>query len=119
MLQKAKSSAKMKTMKEEKTTVATVILNDIFTAVATLLAVFGMIAIFAVGGFGAICSVIGIFKSFTGANVALSLLVSLCGLATAAIMFYLEYLVSKVFLDGISEYIIDRRKKTAALRKSK
>lgn len=105
-------------MKEEKNTKTNIILNDIFVAVGVLIALFGIIAVFAVGSFGAICSVIGIFKSFASESVAVSFVLSLCGLATAALMFFLGYHVSRVFLDGISDYIVTRKKKTAELRKN-
>lgn len=103
-------------MKEEKNTLGTIILNDIFMAVGVIFALFGLISIFAVGSFGAICSIIGIFRSFTAESVAISLALSVCGLCTAVLMFYLGALVSRVFLDGISDYILSRKKKLAALR---
>lgn len=94
------------------------VLNDIFVAIGVLIASFGLISVFAVGSFGAICSVIGVFRSFTSESVAVSLVLSVCGLCTAVLMFYLGFLVSRVFLDGFSEYILTRKKKAAALRKS-
>lgn len=104
-------------MKEEKNTLGTIIINDIFVAVGTVIAAFGLISIFAVGGFGAICSVIGVFRSFSSDSVAVALALSLCGLATAVLMFILGYHVSRVFLDGLSDYIVSRKKKVAALKK--
>ncbi len=104
-------------MKEEKTTKTSVVFNDVFVAIGVIIAAFGLIAVFAVGSFGAICSVIGIFRSFGAEQVLVSLVLSVCGLCTAALMFYLGFLVSRVFLDGLSEYIISRRKKGSALKK--
>lgn len=106
-------------MNEEKTTKASIIANDVFVAVGAIIACFGIIAILAVGSFGAICSVIGIFRSFTADKIAVSLVLSLCGLCTAVLMFYLGVLVSKTFLDGFSEYILTRKKKTSSLRNGK
>ena len=94
------------------------ILNDIFVAVGVVIAAFGLISVFAVGAFGAICSVIGIFRSFTSDTVAVSLVLSLCGLVTAILMFWLGCHVSRVFLDGFSDYIVTRKKKTAELKKN-
>lgn len=104
-------------MKEQKITKTSIIFNDIFVAVGVLVAAFGLISVFAVGGFGAVCSVLGVFRSFTADDVLVSLVLSLCGLCTAILMFYLGFLVSRVFLDGFSDYILSRRKKLAALRK--
>lgn len=106
-------------MNEEKTTRASIIANDVFVSVGTLIACFGIIAILAVGSFGAICSLIGIFRSFTADKIAVSLVLSLCGLCTAVLMFYLGVLVSKAFLDGFSEYILTRKKKVASLKNGK
>ncbi len=104
-----------KIMKEEKNTLGSIIANDIFVSVGVILAAFGLISIFAVGAFGAICSLIGIFRSFTSEHVAVSVALSLCGVCTAVLMFYLGVLVSRVFLDGLSDYIVSRRKKIAEL----
>lgn len=93
------------------------IFNDVFVAVGVIIACFGLISVFAVGSFGAICSVIGVFRSFTAERIAVSLVLSVCGLLTAILMFYLGFLVSRVFLDGISEYILSRKKKPSAIKK--
>lgn len=106
-------------MNEEKTTRASIVVNDVFVSLGTIIACFGIIAILAVGSFGAICSVIGVFRSFAAEKIAVSLVLSLCGLCTAVLMFYLGVLVSKSFLDGFSEYILTRKKKVAALRNGK
>lgn len=94
------------------------ILNDIFVAVGVVIAAFGLISVFAVGAFGAICSIIGVFRSFASDTVAVSLVLSLCGLVTAILMFFLGYHVSRVFLDGLSDYIVTRKKKGAELKKN-
>ena len=107
-----------KIMKEEKVSKSSLILNDIFVAVGVVIAAFGLIAVFAVGSFGAICSVVGVFRSFASDTVAISIVLSLCGLVTAILMFWLGYHVSRVFLDGLSEYIVTRKKKTSELKKN-
>lgn len=99
----------METMKREKQSKGALIANDIFVSAGTLVACFGIIAIFAVGGFGAICSLIGLVRSFASDSVAAPLVLSLCGLATATLMFMLGIAVSRIFLDGISDYIVSRR----------
>lgn len=105
-------------MKEEKTTKTSIVFNDIFVAAGVIIAAFGLIAVFAVGSFGAICSIIGIFRSFSAEQVLVSLVLSFCGLCTAVLMFYLGFLVSRVFLDGLSDYILSRKKKAAELKKN-
>lgn len=100
-------------MKREKQSKGALIANDIFVSAGALVACFGIIAIFAVGGFGAICSLIGLVRSFSADSVAAPLVLSLCGIATAVLMFMLGVAVSRVFLDGISDYIVTRRNKAA------
>lgn len=106
-----------KIMKEEKVTKTSTLFNDVFVAVGVIIACFGIISVFAVGSFGAICSVVGVFRSFTAERIAVSLVLSVCGLFTAILMFYLGFLVSRVFLDGISDYIVSRKKKLAVSKK--
>ena len=99
--------------KEKQPTKVGIYMTDIFLMFPmTLLVFFGFICLLFAGGFVGVCGFTYLYKSFlfdTTAKILGSLALSIFAILCFALFTYIEYLIVKSTMKGLSNYAKDRK----------